>query len=99
GLATVYGIVKQSRGSIFVYSKPGKGVTCKIYLPRVNEPLTTGESAIAGIEPSQGSETILLVEDEDSVREPVRKVLQRIGYTILEARHGREALDLCRQHE
>ncbi|HEY3197487.1 MAG TPA: ATP-binding protein [Nitrospirales bacterium] len=99
GLATVYGIVKQSRGSIFVYSKPGKGVTCKIYLPRVNEPLTTVEFDTASFEPSQGSETILLVEDEDSVREPVRKVLQRIGYTVLEARHGKEALDICRQYE
>ena len=99
GLATVYGIVKQTGGSIFVYTKPGEGATCKIYLPRVDEPLTTMELAMVSIEPLQGSETILLVEDEDSVREPVRRALQRIGYTILEARGGREALDICRQHD
>jgi two-component system, cell cycle sensor histidine kinase and response regulator CckA len=99
GLATVYGIVKQSGGTILVYSKPGKGTTCKIYLPRVEEPLQPTEFSTALFHPPQGSETVLLVEDEDSVREPVRQVLQRIGYTVLEAREGDEALKICNQHD
>ena len=99
GLATVYGIVKQSGGSVFVYSKPGKGATCKIYLPRVDEAVTVVESVHASVEPPQGSETILLVEDEEPVRELVRKVLERNGYRILEARHGDEAITICAQHK
>lgn len=99
GLATVYGIVKQSGGNVFVYSEPGRGATCKIYLPRVDEPLTALEAAKPIIEPVSGTETILLVEDEESVRELVSKVLQRNGYTILEARHGEEAVDLCTKFE
>ena len=99
GLATVYGIVKQSGGSIFVYSKPGKGATCKIYLPRVDEAVTVVESVSATVEPLKGSETILLVEDEEPVRELVRKVLERNGYRILEARHGDEAIKICAQHK
>src|SRR5438067_7951396 len=98
GLATVYGIVKQSGGSIFVYSEPGKGATCQIYLPRVEEAVTVIDSVNATIEPPQGSETILLVEDEEPVRELVRKVLERNGYRILEARHGDEAIKICAQH-
>jgi signal transduction histidine kinase/CheY-like chemotaxis protein len=99
GLATVYGIVKQSGGSIFVYSKPGKGATCKIYLPRVDEAVTVMEAVNATVEPPQGSETILLVEDEEPVRELVRKVLERNGYRILEARHGEEAITICARHK
>jgi signal transduction histidine kinase/CheY-like chemotaxis protein len=99
GLATVYGIVKQSGGTIFVYSQPGKGTTCKIYLPRADDPLMPTEFSTALFHPRQGSETILLVEDEDSVREPVRQVLERIGYTVLEARQGQEALKICKHHE
>jgi signal transduction histidine kinase/ActR/RegA family two-component response regulator len=98
GLATVYGIVKQSGGNVFVYSEPGKGATCKIYLPLVDEPLTPLEGAKPIIEPVSGTETILLVEDEESVRELVSKVLQRNGYTILEARHGQEAVELCQKY-
>ena len=98
GLATVYGIVKQSGGSIFVYSEPGKGATCQIYLPRVDEAVTVVESVHATIDPPHGSETILLVEDEEPVRELVRKVLERNGYRILEARHGDEAIKICAQH-
>jgi two-component system cell cycle sensor histidine kinase/response regulator CckA len=98
GLATVYGIVKQSGGSVFVYSEPGRGATCKIYLPLVDEPLTPLEASKPIIEPVHGTETILLVEDEESVRELVSKVLQRNGYTILEARHGEEAVELCDKH-
>jgi len=99
GLATVYGIVKQSGGSIFVYSEPEKGAICKIYLPRVDEPLTHLDVVKAVIEPLRGTETILLVEDEESVRELVRKVLQRNGYTILEAADGEEAVEICQKHD
>jgi two-component system cell cycle sensor histidine kinase/response regulator CckA len=99
GLATVYGIVKQSGGSIFVYSEPDKGAICKIYLPRVDEPLTHLDVVKAVIEPPRGTETILLVEDEESVRELVRKVLQRHGYTILEAADGEEAVEICQKHD
>jgi signal transduction histidine kinase/CheY-like chemotaxis protein len=99
GLATVYGIVKQSGGSIFVYSEPDKGAICKIYLPRVEEPLTPLDVGKAVIEPPRGTETILLVEDEESVRELVRKVLQRNGYTILQAANGEEAVEICQKHD
>jgi signal transduction histidine kinase/CheY-like chemotaxis protein len=99
GLATVYGIIKQSEGSIFVFSEPGKGATCKIYLPRVDEPLTPTESVKPVIAAPQGTETILLVEDEESVRELVRKVLEKNGYTILEARHGENAIEICGRHK
>jgi len=91
GLSTVYGIVKQSGGSILVYSEPGRGTTFKIYLPRVNQvadapvaaPVTNGKG---------GDETILLVEDEDSVREVASRILRRQGYTVVEARNGVDAM-------
>lgn len=95
GLATVYGIVKQSGGGIFVYSEVGHGTTFKIYLPRVMEksegpfPQTATK-----IEPTRGSETILLVEDEEQVRALSRQVLESYGYTVIEARDGIEALDV-----
>jgi PAS domain S-box-containing protein len=94
GLSTVYGIVKQSEGFVWCYSEPGHGTTFKIYLPRAGArslPL-----APAGI-PSElrgGDETILVVEDEDVVRMLACRGLRELGYTVLESRHGREALDL-----
>jgi signal transduction histidine kinase/ActR/RegA family two-component response regulator len=98
GLATVYGIVKQSGGSINVYSEPGYGTTFKIYLPRVDEeatPLVQGEPA--GAMPT-GTETILLVEDEDSVRAFAVRVLSEQGYLVLDAANGAEALALAAAH-
>lgn len=98
GLATIYGIVKQSGGYIFVYSERGQGTTFKIYLPRVDElvtPLPFGP--VEAVLP-RGTETILLVEDEPGVRGFVRNVLQQYGYTVLEARHGIEALLVANQH-
>ncbi|MGH9651031.1 MAG: ATP-binding protein, partial [Terriglobales bacterium] len=97
GLATVYGIVKQSGGNILVHSEVGRGSTCRIYLPQVEEPLeplTPRRSERLGY---AGSETVLLVEDEDAVREFTKQVLLRHGYTVLEARNGVEALSVS-QH-
>ncbi len=95
GLATVYGIVKQSGGHIWVYSEEGIGTTFKIYLPAVEEKVTR-PSALqeAGAELPVGSETILLVEDDAGVRELLRQVLSTLGYTLVEAKNGQEALHL-----
>ncbi len=100
GLSTVYGIVKQSGGNIWVYSEPGRGTAFKIYLPRVEEPVELEEvqPAPEAARPSKASKTILLVEDEDGVRELVRDVLQEHGYTVLEAREAGEAIQLSSRH-
>jgi PAS domain S-box-containing protein len=97
GLSTVYGIVKQSDGDIWVYSEPGKGSTFKIYLPRVDEPLEERREKVMADELLRGSETILLVEDEEDVRKLALRVLERPGYKVLTARDGDEALIICEQ--
>jgi two-component system cell cycle sensor histidine kinase/response regulator CckA len=98
GLATVYGAVKQSGGNIWVYSEPGKGTTFKIYFPRVNAPAdnTSVPERIAA--PPKGSETILLVEDSDSLRELTKEFLQIAGYNVVEAGNGRDALQLAHSY-
>ncbi len=92
GLSTVYGIVKQSGGSIIVESAPGRGTTFRIYFPRVEQEVPGPTGAVEAIDPVRGRETILLVEDEPSVRGLVHQTLRLHGYTVLEARHGIEAL-------
>ena len=99
GLSTVYGIVRQSEGYVFVSSEPGQGAAFRIYLPRVKEqsdvpfPPEKGDGASP-----RGSETILLVEDEEAVRLLVKNILEGLGYKILVATCGDEALALCKQH-
>jgi signal transduction histidine kinase len=99
GLSTVYGIVKQSEGSVWVYSEPGRGTTFKIYLPRVDEPLEAKRDKVAGEKLTHGSETILVVEDEEAVRTLAVRILERHGYIVLEACNGGEALCLCEQRK
>jgi len=93
GLSTVYGIVKQSDGFVWCYSEPGQGTTFKIYLPGAGARSLPLEPAGPPTELRGGSETILVVEDEDVVRALACRGLREQGYTVLEARHGREALD------
>jgi two-component system, cell cycle sensor histidine kinase and response regulator CckA len=98
GLSTAYGIVKQSGGSIWVYSEPGKGTTFKVYLPRVEEAAPAAPPRSSDSLPALGTETILIVEDEPAVRSLSRQVLERSGYHVLEAGDGESALELVRAH-
>jgi CheY-like chemotaxis protein len=98
GLSTVYGIVKQSGGNIWVYSELGKGTTFKIYLPRVEEPLKEMTEKGAAKETLRGSETILTVEDDGVVRKLAARILKTQGYKVLEASHGEEALKVAKEH-
>ncbi len=98
GLSTVYGIVKQSGGHVWLYSEPGQGATFKIYLPRVDAPVESAVEKPRDAAP-RGAETILLVEDDDDVRSLVRGILEARGYSVIEAARAAEALDLCRKHE
>jgi CheY-like chemotaxis protein len=98
GLATVYGIVKQSGGYIWVYSEPQWGTTFKIYLPRVASVLEEDHPRPELALPCRGWETILLVEDEEVVRDFASSVLEKNGYQVLAARDGQEALALCARY-
>jgi signal transduction histidine kinase len=95
GLATVYGIVKQSDGTIWVQSQPGGGTTFKIYFPLVDAPLEPAAPAAALGQAPEGAETILLVEDQADVRHLVRRVLQGAGYTVLDTSSPADALALA----
>jgi two-component system cell cycle sensor histidine kinase/response regulator CckA len=97
GLATVYGIVKQSGGYIWVYSEPGKGTSFKIYLPLVEENAELPKPDSAPDDALCGSETILLVEDEEMVRALALAILERYGYTVLAAKHVNDALRIAQE--
>ena len=101
GLATVYGIVKQSDGYIWVYSEPGEGTSFKIYLPRIEE---VGKASALDRAPDtaalpRGFETVLLAEDENGVRELARQYLETSGYKVIEASNGNEALELAANYK
>jgi CheY-like chemotaxis protein len=97
GLATVYGIVKQSGGFIWVYSEPGDGATFKIYLPLVaDSPSKADRAALPQI--PRGTETVLLLEDSPEVRVAVRESLKRYGYNVIEAASGHVAIDIATKH-
>ena len=98
GLSTVYGIVKQTGGYIWVYSELGKGTTFKIYLPRIVEPFDPTRTSVVRKLP-KGSETILLVEDEENVRALVGEALEESGYTVIVARTPYEAIGICESHK
>ncbi|HXQ28978.1 MAG TPA: PAS domain S-box protein [Gemmatimonadales bacterium] len=98
GLSTVYGIVKQSGGYVWVYSEPGHGATFKIYLPRVDEAADGLVAAESPGKPRRGTETILLAEDNAMVRESTRQTLMRYGYRVIEAINGADALQQAADH-
>jgi len=98
GLATVLGIVQQSGGTIWVYSEPGEGTSIRVYLPQADPACGTAVDAVVEIRTRRGSETILLVEDEQPVRALTRTILERHGYHVLEAQSGGDAVLICEQH-
>ena len=97
GLSTVYGIIKQSGGNILVYSEPGQGTTFKIYLPMIEETTDSLGPSIVSTKPLEGSETVLLVEDEEAVRKLIHAILRNYGYKVLEAANGEEALRIAHE--
>jgi len=99
GLSTVYGIAKQSGGYLMVESEPGCGATFIIYLPRVEDPTESRDATPQGRAPAGGAETVLLVEDEQSVRQLVRETLEARGYRVLEAENGEAGLAVAARHE
>ena len=99
GLATVYGIIKQSGGYIFVESEPGQGTRFQIYLPLVEEPIETAAAEPRKATLPRGTETILLVEDESGVRGLLCSALRLQGYTVLETQDGREAADVSSHYQ
>jgi CheY-like chemotaxis protein len=98
GLSTVYGIVKQSGGFVWVYSEPGEGSVFKVYLPEARAAQPVESTPVLAMVPRGGSETVLVIEDEDVVRHLASRGLRDHGYTVVEARTGSEALQYIQQH-
>jgi CheY-like chemotaxis protein len=99
GLSTVFGIVKQSGGHIFVYSEEGHGTTIKVYLPRATEAAGTDGAGSPSLTATRGVETVLVVEDEDSVRKLARRALEASGYAVLHAAAPLEAIELAARYQ
>jgi CheY-like chemotaxis protein len=99
GLSTVFGIVRQSGGHIWVYSEPDHGTTFKLYFPVTNEALPPAFPRTRTLGLHSGTEVVLVAEDEPAVRDIARKMLQRAGYVVLEASNGGEALLIAEQHK
>jgi len=99
GLSTVYGIIKQNNGFIWVYSVPGQGTTFKIYLPKLKEDAEAEEKERIPVGDLNGSETVFIVEDDDKLRNLTRKILERYGYSALEAENGEDALRFSEEYE
>jgi PAS domain S-box-containing protein len=98
GLSTVYGIVKQHGGDVWVYSEPGRGTIFKLYFPRAGNTADTEVATGVGLAPA-GTETILVVEDEDGVRKLIKEILEHHGYRVIVAGQGAEALQVSRAHQ
>jgi CheY-like chemotaxis protein len=98
GLSTVYGIVKQSGGYVWVYSEQGRGTTFKIYLPRVDAPVSPLVSGVSPGAELTGTETVLLAEDDEILRPLVKGLLEKLGYTVLPAPNANEALAKAQAH-
>ena len=98
GLATVYGVVKQNDGFIDIHSEPGHGTTVKLYIPRAQADEMAQPAAASNPAPSRGHETVLLVEDQNQLREIAREMLEDLGYTVLVAASPGDALTLCEEH-
>jgi CheY-like chemotaxis protein len=99
GLSTVYGIVKQSEGNIWIYSEPGHGTIFKIYLPQAEGLLEEVKEKVVGEELPRGSETVLVVEDEQEVRKLAVRILRGQGYKVLEASNGTDTLTICKEQK
>ncbi|MFZ5451166.1 MAG: PAS domain S-box protein [Thermodesulfobacteriota bacterium] len=99
GLATIYGIVKQSGGHIWAYSEPGLGTAFKVYLPGIGEGSEEPKPKVAAPPSLEGKETVLVVEDDAQLRELIITALRKYGFQVLEASHGGEALLICESHE
>ncbi len=98
GLSTVYGIIRQSGGMIWLYSEPGQGTSFRIYLPRQNQGIGDSVAQTASISTTRGKEVVLLVEDDEQVRNTIAGILRRAGYHVISAANGGEALLICEDH-
>jgi len=99
GLSTVYGIIRQSGGHIWVYSEPDRGTTFRLYFPRTSGAVAETPAAGAETFPVTGTETILVAEDEETLRALIEVILRRLGYTVVLARNAAEALEIASQRQ